>query len=120
MECQRCHRPARPGKSENSEARPFRRASEGLCANCVVTQFFMEFPPFQIGVKEHGLKQVLGFKPMRDQFVLVLQAGNSELKPEEIDWAIIEQNWELPFPPARPNPRVKRTGAPRARKSTSA
>ena len=97
--CVRCGKPCLPGENENPEARPFRRAKQGLCGNCAVTQFFLcsELEPLRNGILRNGI-DVLRVPAIQEQFREILMVGKSELLSDEIDWDTVISNWELPFP----------------------
>ena len=97
--CSRCGKPCQPGQSHNLEARPFRRAEKGLCETCVVTQFLLsdDVEPLRDGVFRNGI-EVLRNPVIQKQFERILKAGRSELPAENIDWDMVIDQWELPFP----------------------
>lgn len=97
--CVRCGKPCQPGENKNPEARPFRLSEKGLCANCVVTQFMLcdDLEPFRIGLLRNGI-EVLKSPAIQKQFTKILEVGGSELITEEIDWNMIIDQWDLPFP----------------------
>lgn len=41
-------------------------------------------------------------------FALVMQAGNADAKPEEIEWRRVIAQWELPFPKSHKKGKAKR------------
>lgn len=97
--CKRCGRQCKGASTQAPNARPFKRAMKGHCANCAVTKFFRDDD-------ENGLGFALpaGFDPqglrlphIQAQFLRVLQVGGSEMGPEEIDWSVVIANWELPL-----------------------
>lgn len=95
--CERCGDPCRVNPNNNPDARLLRFAKEpkGLCANCAVTQwFFLHEEIMKIG----DLPGALLVKPIQDQFIKVMQAGNADMKPNEIDWQKVVKNWHFPFP----------------------
>ena len=97
--CARCIRPCEPGESKNPKARPFRRAKKGLCVNCVVTQFLLcdDLEPVRFGLLKNGI-EVLKNPAIQKQFTEILKVGKSELPADDIDWDIVINQWNLPFP----------------------
>lgn len=97
--CQRCGDPckAEPGRAT---ARPFRQATRGLCAACVVWAFFIGDEDNGVGFAlAHGFNpQYLRLPHIQAQFSRVLTAGNSELTMAEIDWDVVIAKWNLPAP----------------------
>jgi len=95
--CQRCGDPCQSNPSKNPKARPFKRASHGLCAPCVVCKLFQEDG-------ENGLRHALplDFDPeglrlphIQEQFARVLAIGGSELAMDQIDWEEVIQKWRV-------------------------
>ena len=98
--CKRCGQLGRPSVG-NPDSRPFRKAAEGLCVNCVVTEFFKTTEPLKSmfgGIWGNNSPEVLLAPHMQQQFGNILQAGNCDVKLEEIDWQTIIDQWDLPFP----------------------
>lgn len=97
--CVRCNQPCQPGETINPEARPFRLAEKGLCENCVVTQFLLsdDVEPLRAGLLRNGI-QVLKNPAIQEQFAKILKVGGSELPVERINWDIVIETWDLPFP----------------------
>jgi len=98
-QCPRCGRLCLSGKSDNPEARPFRRAEEGLCGDCAVTHFLMcpEMEPMKNNLLNAGLDALKNLN-IQEVFESMLLAGKSELTMEEINWENVINNWDLPFP----------------------
>jgi hypothetical protein len=92
----RCKR--RPG---NPEARLLKHTtSDGYCVNCAATEFLQG-----LAVVNDRSPKDKPFDPgcfrlphVQAQFAVVLVAGNSDARPDEIDWLEIMANWDLPFP----------------------
>ena len=95
--CLRCGKLCRPAKSENPDARPFRKALRGLCPDCVTTNFLLSVEPIKDAIVKNGLG-ILQNPIMQKQFALVLEAGGSELQIEEINWNRVIENWEMSWP----------------------
>ena len=99
LSCVRCGRLCQSGESGNPEARPFRRAQEGLCENCVVVQFLLcdDLEPLRIGLLRNGI-EVLKNPAIQKQFAKILEVGGSELPMDRIDWDMVINQWDLPWP----------------------
>ena len=99
LNCLRCGRQCQPGKSNNSEARPFRRAKKGLCPDCAVTHFLLcpELEVLRIGILREGIR-TLKNPTIQAQFAEILKIGKSEMSIDEINWDRVIDQWELPFP----------------------
>ncbi len=97
--CVRCGKPCQPSESKHPGARPFRLAEKGLCENCVVTQFLLsdDVEPLRDGILRNGI-QVLEIPEIQEQFAAMLKVGGSELPAERIDWDVVIEQWNLPFP----------------------
>lgn len=96
--CIRCGRPCRPGQSQNPEARPFKRAEQGLCADCAVTEFLTcpDVEPLTQGILRNGI-EILRNPNIQKQFGEILKVGKSDLQADEINWDVVIFNWDLPF-----------------------
>lgn len=95
--CVRCGNRCRTAKSQNPEARPFKWALQGLCADCAVTQFLLSIEILRLGIERYG-PEVLMNPGIQDQFVNVMCSGKSEMSPDEINWKRVIVNWNEPFP----------------------
>ena len=95
--CRRCGQLCRGSLPSNPQARPFRRALEGLCANCVVTEMLKNTEPIAGILAGSGPSSLL-VPFIQEQYGEILKAGDSELKLEEINWAWVVENWDLPLP----------------------
>ena len=95
--CVRCGSQCRPAVSQNPDARLFKRTSQGLCADCAVTQFLLSVEILRLGIERYGL-EVLMNPGIQDQFVNVMRSGRSEMSPDEINWKRVIVNWNEPFP----------------------
>lgn len=95
--CARCGDICRSAKSQNPDARVFKHAEKGLCANCVVTQFLLSVETLRLGIEKNGINVLLN--PMiQKQFESVMYSGGSEMLPDEINWNLIVRRWKDPFP----------------------
>lgn len=97
--CIRCGRQCRPGQSQNPQARPFKRAQQGLCADCVVTEFLLsdDVEALREGILRNGI-EVLRNPNIQKVFSGMLLVGKSDLQSDEINWDRVITNWDLPFP----------------------
>lgn len=126
--CERCGARCRcDGASSN--AKMLRRSKEpkGLCVNCAVHDWMRNTYPINIHLAEYGPK-VLLLPHIREQFAEIMRVGYADAKPDEINWTLINENWDLPFPhkikPSATNPCsqkvldvIKRKGIPLPRPS---
>ncbi len=100
--CQRCNLSMRvrvePG---NPEALLMRRAEsgEGLCASCAATSFLHAIEHIKSTIDAR--REMLLWEPMQAQFAALMQQGQADASPSEIDWQQVHDNWELPFPKPR-------------------
>lgn len=90
-----------------SDAKMLRRSNKGLCVNCAVHDWLRNTYPCNMLLAQSGPK-VLAHQHIRDQFAQIMRMGNADAKPEEINWNLINENWDLPFPtkvkPSAANP----------------
>jgi hypothetical protein len=93
--CQRCGKICQGGVG-NPEARLLKRASSGLCVNCVITQFLKTTEPLSIVLNQVGVKAF--YNPdVQAQISQLLKVGHSDASLYEIDWQVVIKNWDLPF-----------------------
>ncbi len=111
--CLRCGDPCFACPEGNPIARPFRKASHGLCAACIVCECFQGDADFGLGFALPS-----GFEPeglrlphLQKQFARVLAVGRSELRMEDVDWDQVIQKWGIVGPSGG------RRGRPRARRA---
>jgi len=68
----------------------------------MVTCFLLSVEGIRDTIKKDGPEILLagqGFhRAVVNQFAAVLQAGKSQMLPDEIDWIEVVGNWGLPFP----------------------
>ncbi len=95
--CVRCGNKCRTAKSQNPEARPFKWAFHGLCADCAVTQFLLSVEILRLVIEKCGIDILLN-PLIQNQFVKIMCAGKSEMLPDEINWRRVTFNWSKPFP----------------------
>lgn len=92
--CQRCGRLCRSQGPAGQGARLLRKAAEGLCPNCAVTEFLRSISPLSEILEKRG-PEVLRSPHVQAQFALMMASGNADMRPEEIDWDAVIANWEL-------------------------
>jgi hypothetical protein len=98
--CERCgarYRVAGPG---NEDARLLRHAAEakGFCATCAAHDWLMTIAIGEM-LNNSGPRMLL-LPHIREQFAAIMLAGNADAKPDEINWNLMVENWDLPFPKA--------------------
>jgi hypothetical protein len=93
--CERCGVLMRLAEKRNEKSMPFKlaRIPKGLCANCVVTEFLYNTYPVNEILDRSG-PQILLVPHMRNAFAPILQ--DCDMGVDEINWALIVQNWSLP------------------------
>ena len=101
--CSRCGAPGKLADSATEDARLLKHATRpetsGYCVECAVTDFFKNRSHLAelLAMNPLGSKMLLD-RRVQEQFARLMQAGNADAKPEEINWQRIVENWELPFP----------------------
>jgi hypothetical protein len=96
--CQRCGamvRLAGPGRKDAKMLR-YAKQPKGYCASCAVHDWLRNTYPVNIQLAESGPK-ILLHEGIRKMFSDIMRAGNADAKPDEINWNLIVENWELPF-----------------------
>lgn len=97
IECRRCGAQCRIAGPPGAKARMLRFAEgPGLCANCAVHDWLRNTYPPNILLAQSGPK-ILLYQHIQEQFAEIMQIGFADAKPDEIDWQMIVDNWELPF-----------------------
>ncbi len=98
-ECIRCGIRCRVDSPGNPNAKMLRRSKQpkGLCVNCAVHDFLRNTYPANMLLAESGPK-ALALPHIQEQFAGIMRAGFSDAVPDEIDWDLIIENWDLPFP----------------------
>jgi hypothetical protein len=69
----------------------------GYCATCAMTAFLKdpEFP--MAGILAERGPGILLAPHVREQMARLMEVGQSEAAPSEIDWERLVANWELPL-----------------------
>lgn len=98
-ECGRCGARCGVKPVPGSKARMLRRNAKptGLCVNCAVHDQLRHLYPANLMLARSGPK-ALALPHIQDQFAALLRAAGSDAEPDEIDWASVIENWDLPFP----------------------
>lgn len=76
-----------------------RRAKQpkGLCVHCAAHDWLRNTYPPNVLLAQSG-PRVLLHPDVRKLFGQLMQTANADAKLEEINWNLIIENWELPFP----------------------
>jgi hypothetical protein len=97
--CLRCNAKCQFTGERNPEARVMRRSAvpEGLCANCAITSFIQGTKLLPMVIEKQGGPDVLLNPAVQAQVAAVLDAGNADAHPSEINWPTVVANWNLPW-----------------------
>lgn len=95
--CERCLLSLRADRPGGPRARVLRRSrtGRGVCVNCAATAFLKSTEPIASVLAARG-PEVLLTPAAQAQFGAVLEAGHSDARAAEIDWAHVVSNWGLP------------------------
>jgi hypothetical protein len=98
--CMRCGVLCRVADKSNEEARLLQASTvpQGYCVNCGVAHFYQVESPLGQLIKD---PQMLLATHVQAQFTRVMQAGNADARPEQIDWDKVVMDWSLPFKATR-------------------
>lgn len=104
--CSRCGVARKVVETAPEDARLLSHAvlpeASGSCFDCAVTGFFKNDTLLAQAVEINPLgKQMLLDPRVQQQFAGALQAAGADVKPEEINWQRVYDNWELPVPKGR-------------------
>ena len=82
----------------NSKAKILRHAKEpkGLCVNCAVHDWLRNTYPPNMQLAESG-PAILLIPHIQTLFAGIMKVGFADANPDEINWQLIVDNWELPF-----------------------
>lgn len=98
IHCERCEARCKVAGPRNPDAKMLRRSkSKGLCVNCAVHDWLRNTYPPNILLAQSGPK-VLLYPHIQKQFTEIMQTAVADAQPEEINWELIVENWDLPFP----------------------
>ena len=99
--CPRCSKPCqvsdRPSHSDARLLQLAKNAREGLCANCAITSFILSIESLAYAIELNGT-QVLLMPQAQGVFAELFQVGKSDADISEINWQVVVENWNLPFP----------------------
>lgn len=94
--CLRCGVPCQVTTPGSEEARILRRTTKpGLCASCALASFIKNTVPLA-GIVECQGPDVLLLPVVQEQVYRVMEAGNADASPGEIDWPRLVADWSLP------------------------
>lgn len=105
--CPRCGLLCKEGPPPSPDAMPLKRSTAdagGMCVNCALTDFIKSVEVFAYGFGKNGVQMMLD-PNVQKHFSELFKSGNSDAKPEEIDWQWVVDHWDLPIPK---KPRRKR------------
>ncbi len=94
--CDRCGRPLRLAERRKEESKPFRRAKvpQGVCPDCVVTEFIYNTYPVNMIIDERGPDILL--HPLAGKAFKMTILQGCEMDASEINWQRVVDNWKLP------------------------
>jgi len=95
--CERCGARIRLAPRRREDSKPFRRAkvAQGVCPDCVMTQFLYNTYPLNMQIDEAGPKLLLN--PLVPQaFQMSGLLARCEMSIEEVNWQRVVDNWSLP------------------------
>jgi ribosomal protein S27AE len=104
VNCSRCGAACKLADSTTEDARLLKHATKpetsGFCPDCGVTDFFKHHSPLAMLMEQNPLggKKMLLDVRVQEHFSKLLEAGNADASPQEINWQRVYDNWELPFP----------------------
>jgi hypothetical protein len=97
--CQRCGVKCKVDPIPGSKSKMLKRGSEpkGLCINCAAHNWLRNTYPVSLLLASSG-PRCLALPHIQEQFSGILKSANSDARPDEIDWNLVIENWDLPFP----------------------
>jgi len=99
LRCERCNARVRLATRRNPDAKMLRLSTKqkGLCINCAVHDWLRNTYPVNILLAKSG-PGCLAHQHIRDQFTGIMRSQRADANPDEINWNLLSDNWELPFP----------------------
>ena len=100
VSCDRCGVPCKVAYTANEDARLLMHstAPAGWCADCAATDFMKNRSPLARMMEMNPIGKAMLLDPrVQAQFAVLMKTGNTDAKPEELNWQRIHGNWELPF-----------------------
>lgn len=99
IHCERCEAPYKIAGPGNPDAKMLRRGKKpkGLCVNCAVHDWLRNCYPANMQLAESGPKPLL-HPDMQELFAGIMRVALADAQPDEINWDLIVENWDLPFP----------------------
>lgn len=95
--CERCNARCRVCGSGNPKAKMLRWAkSKGLCVNCATHDWLRNTYPINMQLAESGPK-ILVHPHIRELFADIMRTAGADADPDEINWNLVNENWDLPF-----------------------
>jgi hypothetical protein len=95
-DCERCGVSLRASGDRNPSARVLRRSlTTGVCAGCALTAFLKETEPLASVLAARGPEMLL-MSHVQEQVARMLEAGDADARPSELDYAAVVRNWNLP------------------------
>ena len=95
-----------PGKADAKMLR-YSKTPQGLCVNCAAHDWLRNTYPVNMMLAKSG-PAALAHVHIRAQFAEIMRVGNADADPNEINWNLLSDNWDLPFPhkikPSATNP----------------
>lgn len=99
VRCERCEASCKVNGLRNPDAKMLRRSKQpkGLCINCAVHDWLRNTYPPNILLAQSGPK-ILLYPHIQEQFTAIMRVASADANPDEINWNLIVENWDLPFP----------------------
>ncbi len=96
VSCDRCGAPLHFADTPASDARLLKLAEQpkGVCANCSVTGFLKTMEPLATIIVSKG-SDVLLQPAVQRQMAAVIDSGQADARPDDIDWPTVVRQWDL-------------------------
>lgn len=109
--CERCKRKLQVAAQRLEDSKPFRlsKVPEGVCPECVMTQFLYNTYPVNMQIDEAGPELLLK-RGVVEAFESCGLLSHCDLKLNEINWQWLVANWKLPVKIAKDSRNPYRMG----------
>jgi hypothetical protein len=95
--CSRCGVPVKVATARRADAEILRlsKTTDGVCANCAVTQFLYNTYPANSIIDERGPEMLLS-PGIGEAFISSGLMDRADMDIREVDWKAVVANWDLP------------------------
>lgn len=96
--CDRCGARCLLASKRNPGAKMliYSKLPKGLCVNCATHDWLRNTYPVNMQLAKSG-PRILVHLQIREQFAEIMRVAGADANPDEINWNLVSENWDLPF-----------------------